>query len=153
FFAWFPQPIVGEPAKDDLLRWMDCNKRLYPPVRDRHFIPSPSYSLTAKGFIWDDSWQVPVAPPARYCTRYLAVEPAGWVEYGFSPGAAWEDEPNTVYYAKVVGSLVGFLAFARELAGQFGLDSAGVGLGMALRGTTGKHLLALRQEGMRQSTQ
>lgn len=148
FFAWTPHPIVGMPAKDELARWMDCNQRRYDPLRGVPFIPSPAYSVVPKGFVWDDAQH---AYAARHYSRYLAVETAGWIEYGFYPAAKWEDLADRVYYAKVVGSFVAFLNFVRDLSDRFKIDTAGVGLGLALRGTAGKNLLAVREEGMRQA--
>jgi hypothetical protein len=150
FFAWMPQPIVADASQDGLLRWMDCNERRYEPCRGRPFIPSLVHSLVPKGFIWDDS---PQMYPTRCCCRYLALETTGWIEYGFYPGAEWEEQTDRIYYAKVVASFVAFLSFMRELAAQFEIDPAGMGLGVTLKGTAKKHRLGIREEGMRLSFQ
>jgi hypothetical protein len=77
------------------------------------------------------------------------VETAGWVEYGYYPGAKWEDQTDRIYYAKVLASLVAFLSFVRDLAGQFGIDTRGIGIGAALKGTAGKRLLGVKEEELR----
>ncbi len=41
--------------------------------------------------------------------------------------------------------------FLRDLARQFRIDPAGIGIGLTLKGTAGKQRLAVREEGMRQS--
>jgi hypothetical protein len=153
FFAFMPSAIVSDPSKDGLLRWMNCNERRYEPCRARSFIPSPSFSLVSKGYLWDNSWEIPLPPPAKVYTRYLAVETGGWIEYGFYPGAEWEDQTDRVYYAKVIASLVAFLLFVRDLATTFRLNPAEIGLGLTLIGTTGKRLLCIREEGFTVSYQ
>ena len=149
-FAWTPHPIVADRSRDRLLQWMDCNERRYEPCHGSPFIPSPVPRLVPRGFIWDDSREM---HPMEICSRYLALEAAGWIEYGFYPGAEWEEQTDRIYYAKVVASLVAFLSLVRELATQFEIDPAGIGLGFALKGTTEKHLMAVREEGMRLSFQ
>lgn len=150
-FACLPERIVADAEKDGLLRWMDCNQRRYDPCRERSFIPSPSYVLLSKGYLWDNASEIPVPPPAKVFTRYLAIEPAGWIEYGFDAGAPWEDDTDRVYYAKVVAAFVGFLSFVRDLSARFQIDTKAIGLGLALVGTSGKQLLCIREEGIRQS--
>jgi hypothetical protein len=54
------------------------------------------------------------------------------------------------YQSLTVWPFVAFLNLVRDLAGRFEIDTAGVGLGLALRGTAGKQLLAIREEGLRQ---
>ena len=128
---------------------MDCNKRRYEPCRASHLIPSPSYRLVSRGYLWENAWQLPISPLEGVYSRYLAVEPGGWIEYGFYPGAEWEDATDRVYYARVIASFVAFLSFVRDLASSFRVNPAEIGLGLVLIGTTGKRLLCLREEGLR----
>ncbi len=89
--------------------------------------------------------------PQKLYSRYLAVEPDGWIENGFYPGANWEDNTDRLYYARVIASIVGFLHFIRDAAQRFQIDAADIGLGFALIGTLGKDLLCVRDEGFRKS--
>jgi hypothetical protein len=143
-FAVLPHRIVTRERERQFLDWMDSNKRRYEPAPLSFFLPSPSPDRIGKAHVWHDGQRQKV-PPGKCYTRYAAVEPDGYVEYGFYP--IW-DSSNPVYYAQVTAGFVAFLWFLRDLCGQFGLDPSAVSVGLALRGIKGKVLQCITKRVM-----
>ena len=143
FFAVTPGNLYsGAKAEGELAGWMDCNKRRYEPFPAHLFVPGTSPDQIGKALVWHDGERHRFTGPGWYM-QYLALEPDGYVEYGFYPGAWADSETDRVYYARVVAGFVAFLYFVRDLCRHAGQNPDAASVGFALTGAEGKNLLRI----------
>jgi hypothetical protein len=133
-FACSSSPVVVEDDEDRIIKWVSPNRK-YPPILGGFFVPSPEPIRVAGGYRWDNAWrQRGSLPNSRGSTKYLVLDPAGYIEYGFVPCDWFNFDRHHVFYAEVLGVFVAFQHFILDLAVQSGM-AGGWHLGIALRGT------------------
>lgn len=132
-FAHFPRSILTAAEEVVFLQWANCNALRYEPCKPYPFMPGSGPDRIGTALIWSDGMMNYGGSGHLCCTRYLALEPTGWVEYGYYPISRREGT-HAVYYALLVANLVGFLGFMRQLAEQRSIDAATMSLGIGLRG-------------------
>jgi hypothetical protein len=98
--------------------------------------------------VWNDGGMYHGHPGYQCSVRYIALERAGWIEYGFYPLSPQEDAP-LVYYARIVANIIGFLRFVWQVAEQRAFDPATFSLGLGLRGIKGASLACITRRLMR----
>lgn len=147
-FAFSPQKLFDYRSESKLLQWMNANERRYEPDKGYLFIPSLDPEKVGKSLVWHDGHRVSLPGPSPCYLHYVAVEPDGFVEFGFIPGSVMDDEHRHFYYAKIVGLTVMFLSFIRDLARECKVDPASISSGVALSGTTMAPLTCI-SEGLR----
>jgi hypothetical protein len=150
-FAQAPDAVLARIGDKGFQQWMNVNERRYDPWKRDCFIPGPAPEQMAGRYLWHDADLWMIAPGARCCRNYLAMEKSGFVEYGFEP--AGPEDPPKVYYARIVARLVGFLNFLTELGQKLGFDATDVSVGLAMRGIKGKVLSCVTLRLMRQGMQ
>jgi hypothetical protein len=138
-FAHFPRYILTPAEEPAFLKWANCNDLRCEPCKVRPFIPGPFPDRIGSALVWSDGMMQHGGPGYLCYMRYLALERAGWVEYGYCP-LNLRERTHVVYYAQLIANLVGFLGLVRQLAVQRGIDPATLSLGVGLRGIKGAGL-------------
>jgi hypothetical protein len=141
-FAHFPSSVFSAASEGEFIRWMDCNSLRYEPCQRYPFIPSPAPDRVGSALIWKEELGGGTTFGGRCHNRYLALEPSGWLEYGYVPISPLEEKPK-VYYAKAVANAVGFLGLLRDIATQQKVSPADVSFGFGLRGIRGAELVCV----------
>lgn len=120
---------------------MNCNEWRYKPIDDCFFLPGPMPNIISKAHVLHNGHRNHFFPMVSSYTTYIALElEEGYVEYGSCPGSFFEEDKEKVYYPKVVGGIVAFLRFLRDVVETFGGDPPVISVGLAMRGTTGTRL-------------
>jgi hypothetical protein len=147
-FAHCPRPVFTTSDEPAFMAWFNSNNLCYEPCTAYGFIPGLVPDRIGSALVYGDGRMMHDGPGHACYTRYLALERAGWVEYGWNARNLME-HTHVVYYALAVANLVGFLRMLRQVAGHQGIDPATLSLGVGLRGIKGAVLECITKKLMR----